>query len=115
MKRGALRRRARDISVMLVVLVCATVVIWTWDRTPTSAFLPPESHYLKLQSEEKVEKLPTALNTETKDSYSSAIPFVNKGIVQCIYRSSFTHLVSCSKVFYAPCLLYSEFRELRLA
>ncbi|KAG7609904.1 PC-Esterase [Arabidopsis suecica] len=78
MKRGALRRRARDISVMLVVLVCATVVIWTWDRTPTSAFLPPESHYLKLQSEEKVEKLPTALNTETKDSYSSAIPFVNK-------------------------------------
>lgn len=50
MKRGALRRRARDISVMLVVLVCATVVIWTWDKTPTSAFLPPESHYLKLQS-----------------------------------------------------------------
>ncbi|CAE6112767.1 unnamed protein product [Arabidopsis arenosa] len=78
MKRGALRRRARDISVMLVVLVCATVVIWTWDKTPTSAFLPPESHYLKLQSEEKVERLPTALNTETKDSYSLATPFVNK-------------------------------------
>ncbi|KAL1189086.1 Protein trichome birefringence-like 16 [Cardamine amara subsp. amara] len=73
MKRGVLRRRARDISVMLVVLVCATVVIWTWDRTPISAFLPPESHYLKLQTEENVERIRTALNTETKDSYSSAI------------------------------------------
>ncbi|ESQ42088.1 hypothetical protein EUTSA_v10013136mg [Eutrema salsugineum] len=79
MKRGALRRRARDISVVLVVLVCATVVIWTWDRTPTSAFLPPESHFLKLETEEKVERIPTALNTfVTKDSYSSATPFVNK-------------------------------------
>ncbi|XP_010493177.1 PREDICTED: protein trichome birefringence-like 16 isoform X2 [Camelina sativa] len=78
MKRGALRRRARDISVMLVVLVCATVVIWTWGRTPTSAYLPPESHYLKLQTEEKAERIPTTLNTESKDSYSSATPFVNK-------------------------------------
>ncbi|EOA20311.1 hypothetical protein CARUB_v10000619mg [Capsella rubella] len=78
MKRGALRRRARDISVMLVVLVSATVVIWTWNRTPTSAYLPPESHYLKLQTEEKVDRIPTVLNTETKDSYSSATPFVNK-------------------------------------
>lgn len=50
MKRGALRRKARDISVVLVVLVCATVVIWTWDTTPTSAFLPPESHFLKLET-----------------------------------------------------------------
>ncbi|CAH2072263.1 unnamed protein product [Thlaspi arvense] len=78
MKRGALRRRARDISVVLVVLVCATVVIWTWDRTPTSAYLPPESHFLKLETEEKVEKIRTAVNTETKDSYSSSTPFVNK-------------------------------------
>ncbi|KAG2280038.1 hypothetical protein Bca52824_051258 [Brassica carinata] len=78
MKRGALRRKARDISVVLVVLVCATVVIWTWDTTPTSAFLPPESHFLKLETEEEVKKVPTALNTETKDSYSSATPFVNK-------------------------------------
>ncbi|KAF2598945.1 hypothetical protein F2Q68_00007599 [Brassica cretica] len=102
MRRGALRRKARDISVVLVVLVCATVVIWTWDTTPTSAFLPPESHFLKLETglflpqlclgrfeclsnicplsftEEEVKKVPTALNTETKDSYSSATPFVNK-------------------------------------
>ncbi|KAF8092176.1 hypothetical protein N665_0422s0012 [Sinapis alba] len=78
MKRGALRRKARDISVVLVVLVCATVVIWTWDTTPTSAFLPPESHFLKLETEKVVKRIPTALNTETKDSYSSATPFVNK-------------------------------------
>ncbi|CAF2136854.1 unnamed protein product [Brassica napus] len=78
MKRGALRRKARDISVVLVVLVCATVVIWTWDTTPTSAFLPPESHFLKLETEEEVKRVPTALNTETKDSYSSATPLVNK-------------------------------------
>ncbi|CAF2367706.1 unnamed protein product [Brassica napus] len=78
MKRGALRRKARDISVVLVVLVCATVVIWTWDTTPTSTFLPPESHFLKLETEEEVKRVPTALNTETKDSYSSATPLVNK-------------------------------------
>uniref|UniRef100_A0A1J3GU46 Protein trichome birefringence-like 16 n=1 Tax=Noccaea caerulescens TaxID=107243 RepID=A0A1J3GU46_NOCCA len=74
MKRGALRRRARDVSLVLVVLLCATVVIWTWDRTPTSAFLPPESHFLKLETEEKVERIAT----DAKDSYSSATPFLNK-------------------------------------
>ncbi|KAL0843399.1 hypothetical protein Bca101_016644 [Brassica carinata] len=78
MKRGALRRRARDISVVLVVLVCATVGIWTWDSTPTSSYLPPESQFLKLETEEEVERISTAQNTETKDSYSSATPFVNK-------------------------------------
>ncbi|KAJ4870848.1 Protein trichome birefringence-like 16 [Raphanus sativus] len=77
MKRGALKARARDISVVLVVLVCATVGIWTWDSTPT-AFLPPQRHFLKLDTEEKVERISTAQNTETKDSYSSATPFVNK-------------------------------------
>ncbi|CAN8300851.1 unnamed protein product [Cochlearia groenlandica] len=71
MKRGVLRRRAKNISVVLVLLVCATVIIWTWDRSPTSAYLPPESHYLKLQTEEKVERIPNELNTETKDSYLS--------------------------------------------
>ncbi|KAF8113412.1 hypothetical protein N665_0050s0064 [Sinapis alba] len=79
MKRGALRRRARDISLVLIVLVCATLVLWTWwdTTTPTSAFLPPETHFLQpLEPEEKVERRP---NTETKDSsYSSATPFVNK-------------------------------------
>ncbi|KAG2300045.1 hypothetical protein Bca4012_011616 [Brassica carinata] len=79
MKRGALRRRAKDISLVLIVLVCATLVLWSWDTSPTSAFLPPESHFLKLEPEDRVERTPTALNTETKDSsYSSATPFVNK-------------------------------------
>ncbi|KAG2311262.1 hypothetical protein Bca4012_025709 [Brassica carinata] len=78
MKRGALRRKARDISVVLVVLVCATVGIWTWDTSPTSAFLPPETRFLKLETEEEVKRIPTALNTESKKSYSSATPFVNK-------------------------------------
>ncbi|KAF3551951.1 hypothetical protein DY000_02000920 [Brassica cretica] len=78
MKRGALKRSARHISVVLVVLVCATVGIWTWDSNPTMAFLPRESQILKLEAEEKTEKIPTAQNTETKDSYSSATPFVNK-------------------------------------
>lgn len=50
MKRVALRRRARHISVVLVVLVCATVGIWTWDTAPSSAFLPPQSRFLKLQT-----------------------------------------------------------------
>ncbi|XP_018465055.1 protein trichome birefringence-like 16 isoform X2 [Raphanus sativus] len=78
MKRGALRRRAKDISLVLIVLVCATLVLWSWDTTPTSSFLPPESHFLKLEPEEKSERIPTVPNTETKDSYSSATPFVNK-------------------------------------
>ncbi|CDY16554.1 BnaC09g37190D [Brassica napus] len=79
MKRGALRRRAKDISLVFIVLVCATLVLWSWDTTPSSAFLPPDSHFLKLEPEEKVERTPTTLNTETKDSYSSsATPFVNK-------------------------------------
>ncbi|CAN8252465.1 unnamed protein product [Cochlearia groenlandica] len=78
MKRGALRRRARDVSVILVVLVCATIIICTWDRTPDSAFLPPEIQFLKLQPEEIVERIPAVVNTVTKDSYSSATPFVNK-------------------------------------
>ncbi|CAH8390816.1 unnamed protein product [Eruca vesicaria subsp. sativa] len=78
MKRGALRRRARDISLVLVVLVCATVVIWTWDSTPTTAYLPPESQFLKLETEEELQRISTALNTEKKDRYSSATPFVNK-------------------------------------
>ncbi|KAJ0238699.1 Protein trichome birefringence-like 16 [Hirschfeldia incana] len=79
MKRVALRRKARDISVVLVVLVCATVGIWTWDTSPTSStFLPRESRFLKLETEEEVKRIPTALNTETKGSYSSATPFVNK-------------------------------------
>ncbi|CAN6806351.1 unnamed protein product [Brassica oleracea] len=78
MKKGALKRSARHISVVLVVLVCATVGIWTWDSNPTMAFLPRESQILKLETEEKAEKIPTAQNTETKDSYSSATPFVNK-------------------------------------
>ena len=50
MKRGALKRSARHISVVLVVLVCATVGIWTWDSNPTTAFLPPESRILKLET-----------------------------------------------------------------
>ncbi|KAG5376512.1 hypothetical protein IGI04_041108 [Brassica rapa subsp. trilocularis] len=79
MKRGALRRRAKDISLVFIVLVCATLVLWSWDTTPSSAFLPPDSHFLKLEPEEKVERTPTTLNAETKDSYSSATPFVNKG------------------------------------
>ncbi|KAJ0261271.1 Protein trichome birefringence-like 16 [Hirschfeldia incana] len=78
MKRGALKRSARDISVVLVVLVCATVGIWTWDSAPTTAFLPPETQILKLDTEEKAEKIPTAQNTENKDNYSSPTPFVNK-------------------------------------
>ncbi|KAJ4910834.1 Protein trichome birefringence-like 16 [Raphanus sativus] len=78
MKRVALRRRARHISVVLVVLVCATVGIWTWDTAPSSAFLPPQSRFLKLQTEEEVRRIPSGLNTETKGSYSSATPFVNK-------------------------------------
>ncbi|KAJ0266479.1 Protein trichome birefringence-like 16 [Hirschfeldia incana] len=78
MKRGALRRRAKDISLVLIVLVCATLVLWSWDTTPSSSFLPPESHFLKLEPEEKVERTPTALDTETRDRYSSATPFVNK-------------------------------------
>lgn len=50
MKRGALKRSARHISVVLVVLVCATVGIWTWDSNPTMAFLPRESQILKLET-----------------------------------------------------------------
>lgn len=49
MKRGALRRRAKDISLVFIVLVCATLVLWSWDTTPSSAFLPPDSHFLKLE------------------------------------------------------------------
>lgn len=33
-------------------------------------------------AEENAEKITTAQNTETKDSYTSATPFLNKGNVQ---------------------------------
>ncbi|XP_010535807.1 PREDICTED: protein trichome birefringence-like 16 isoform X2 [Tarenaya hassleriana] len=76
MKRGAFKRRARDLSVMLFVLVCATILIWTWDRAPLlSAFLPPEDNFIELQAERKDEKISGVVVTETKESYSSTSPF----------------------------------------
>lgn len=44
MKAGFSIFKSTAFSLLLVVLVCATVLVWAWQRTPLlTAFLPPNS------------------------------------------------------------------------
>ncbi|KAI9192369.1 hypothetical protein LWI28_021874 [Acer negundo] len=41
--------RGKEISLILIVLTCTTILIWAWDRTPLLAtFLPPKNRLLQL-------------------------------------------------------------------
>lgn len=41
--------RGKEISLVLIVLTCTTILIWAWDRTPLLAtFLPPKNRLLQL-------------------------------------------------------------------
>ncbi|KAM7275396.1 hypothetical protein ACFE04_017262 [Oxalis oulophora] len=42
MKRTSFGLKGKEISLLLIVLVCGSILIWTWDRSPLlTAFLPP--------------------------------------------------------------------------
>ncbi|PIA27619.1 hypothetical protein AQUCO_07600055v1 [Aquilegia coerulea] len=48
MKGGFYGLRGKQISLTLIALICTSIVIWAWDKTPLLAtFLPPQSQLLK--------------------------------------------------------------------
>ncbi|KAJ4708765.1 Protein trichome birefringence-like [Melia azedarach] len=54
MKGSFFRLRGKELSLILIVLVCTTIFIWAWDGTPLlSTFLPPKSRFMWLSSENK--------------------------------------------------------------
>lgn len=56
MKAGFSIFKSTAFSLLLIVLVCATVLVWAWQRTPLlTAFLPPNS-LLQLSPEDKDNK-----------------------------------------------------------
>ncbi|XVF35152.1 hypothetical protein REPUB_Repub18cG0120400 [Reevesia pubescens] len=59
MNRGPckLRWRAKELSLVLIVLVCATILIWTWDKSPIlTSLLPSKNQLLQLSPEEEAAK-----------------------------------------------------------
>ncbi|CAK9159218.1 unnamed protein product [Ilex paraguariensis] len=49
MKGGLSGLRNQHVSLLLIALVCATVVVWTWEKTPIlTSISPPQSHVLQL-------------------------------------------------------------------
>ncbi|KAL6974620.1 hypothetical protein U1Q18_028804 [Sarracenia purpurea var. burkii] len=51
MKRGFHGLRSKQISLILIALVCTTILIWAWERTPLTSLLPPHDHLLQLPPE----------------------------------------------------------------
>ncbi|KAI5415299.1 protein trichome birefringence-like 16 isoform X3 [Lathyrus oleraceus] len=44
MKAGFNGLKGKEISLISIVLMCSTIILWSWERTPgLSAFLPPQS------------------------------------------------------------------------
>lgn len=44
MKAGFNGLRGKEISLISIVLMCATILLWSWEKTPgLTAFLPPQS------------------------------------------------------------------------
>lgn len=53
------RLRGKELSLILIVLVCTTIFVWAWDRTPfLSTFLPPKSRFLWLSSDAFTNSVP---------------------------------------------------------
>ncbi|KAK6236574.1 hypothetical protein SCA6_011911 [Theobroma cacao] len=49
-----LRWRGKELSLILIVLVCATILVWTWDRSPVlTSSLPSKNQLLQLSPEER--------------------------------------------------------------
>ncbi|OMO91811.1 hypothetical protein COLO4_18077 [Corchorus olitorius] len=49
-----LRWRGREVSLILIVLVCATILLWTWDKSPVlTSSLPNKNQLLQLSPEPK--------------------------------------------------------------
>ncbi|CAI8610974.1 unnamed protein product [Vicia faba] len=56
MKAGFSRLKGKEISLISIVLMCSTIILWSWERTPgLSAFLPPQSP-LQLYSDHLVSR-----------------------------------------------------------
>uniref|UniRef100_A0A5B6ZRH2 Uncharacterized protein n=1 Tax=Davidia involucrata TaxID=16924 RepID=A0A5B6ZRH2_DAVIN len=52
MKGGFYGLKAKQLSLFLITLVCTTILIWAWDKTPLlTSLLPPQSHLLRLSPE----------------------------------------------------------------
>ncbi|XP_058214294.1 protein trichome birefringence-like 16 isoform X1 [Rhododendron vialii] len=61
MKGGFYGLMGKQISLILIALVCSTILIWAWEKTPLlSPLLPPEDRLLQL-SPETLLRVPTAL------------------------------------------------------
>lgn len=44
MKGSFYRLTAKEVSLITIILMCMTIVIWTWEKTPIlSSFVPPET------------------------------------------------------------------------
>ncbi|XP_038699447.1 protein trichome birefringence-like 16 [Tripterygium wilfordii] len=49
MKGGFFGLRGKELSFILIIFVCTTILIWAWEKTPIlTAVLPPKSRLLKL-------------------------------------------------------------------
>ncbi|KAL5065774.1 hypothetical protein RYX36_027511 [Vicia faba] len=56
MKAGFSGLKGKEISLISIVLMCSTIILWSWERTPgLSAFLPPQSP-LQLYSDHLVSR-----------------------------------------------------------
>lgn len=63
MKGGFYGLRGKEISLILIALVCTSILIWAWENTPLLAtFLPPQSQVLQLSPETPIHTpmLPTS-------------------------------------------------------
>ncbi|KAF9616067.1 hypothetical protein IFM89_028533 [Coptis chinensis] len=66
MKGGFYGLRGKQISLILIALICTTIIIWAWDGTPLLAtFLPPQSPLLK-PSPEIIVGVPVTSSIDSK-------------------------------------------------
>ncbi|GMP84236.1 hypothetical protein CsSME_00037836 [Camellia sinensis var. sinensis] len=66
--------RNNHVYLILIVLVCGTVVLWAWEKTPfLTTILPPQDHVMRLSPDDKIKEKQVSVGENISDQLEKGV------------------------------------------